>query len=52
MAAFYGRLYGNKVRPRRWSHLNWLKGYQFGPMQRHRCCGHTTPSHDRGCVGS
>lgn len=46
---FYGRLYGNKVRPRWWSLLNWLKGYKFGPIQRHRCCDHTTPSHGWSC---
>lgn len=28
---------------------NWLKGYQFRPVQRHRCCAHTTPAHDTDC---
>ncbi len=26
-----------------WSVQNWLKGYKFGPVQRCRWCGHTTP---------
>lgn len=46
---FYGRWYGNKVRPNWWSLVNWLQGYKFGPVQRHRCCGHTTPTHSLGC---
>lgn len=28
---------------------NWFKGYQFRPVQRFRCCGHTTPFHDIRC---
>ena len=32
-----------KVKFRLWSAQNWLKGYKFGPIQRHRCCQHTTP---------
>ena len=30
---------------------NWLKGYQFRPVQRFRCCGHTTPyAHATTCT--
>jgi hypothetical protein len=29
---------------------NWLRGYRFGPVQRFRCCGHTTPYHSTSCV--
>lgn len=32
-----------------WSFLNWRKGYQFRPIQRFRCCEHTTPYHYRWC---
>lgn len=33
-----------------WSWQNWRKGYQFGPVQRFRCCGHTTPyAHTLDC---
>lgn len=32
-----------------WSLSNWLKGYQFRPIQRFRCCNHTTPYHYRWC---
>lgn len=49
---FYGRWHGNKVRPRWWSLVNWLQGYKFGPVQRHRCCDHTTPSHYATCASS
>ena len=36
-----------------WSLRNWMKGYKFGPVQRFRCCGHTTPyAHGRNCVAS
>lgn len=28
---------------------NWLKGYQFRPVQRFRCCAHTTPHHYPTC---
>ncbi len=28
------------------SAANWLEGYQYRPVQRHRCCEHTTPEHD------
>ena len=38
-----------KVKYRLWSAQNWLKGYKFGPIQRHRCCQHTTPSHYEWC---
>ena len=38
-----------KVRLHWWSARNWLKGYKFGPVQRHRCCDHTTPYHYPGC---
>lgn len=34
---------------KRWSVENWLKGYKFGPVQRHRCCAHTTPHHYQWC---
>lgn len=38
-----------KARLRWWSLTNWLKGYKFGPVQRFRCCDHTTPFHYNGC---
>ena len=38
-----------KVKFRLWSAQNWLKGYKFGPIQRHRCCRHTTPLHYERC---
>jgi len=28
---------------------NWRKGYKFGPVQRFRCCDHTTPYHYPTC---
>lgn len=30
---------------------NYAMGYAWSPVQRHRCCGHTTPFHagDCGC---
>jgi hypothetical protein len=34
-----------------WSFQNWLRGYAFRPIQRHRCCHHTTPSHSTWCTG-
>lgn len=45
-------LYGNRVRPRWWSLLNWLGGYKFGAVQRFRCCDHTTPYHYAECERS
>lgn len=42
-------IYGTKIRPRWWSLLNWLQGYKFGPVRRHRCCDHTTPGHYGWC---
>lgn len=34
-----------------WSLCNWIKGYQFRPVQRFRCCGHTTPyAHAPNCT--
>lgn len=47
--SFYGFPYGNKVRRRWWSFINWCKGYRWGAIQHHRCCGHTTPSHYAAC---
>ena len=32
-----------------WSLRNWVKGYKFGPVQRFRCCDHTTPYHYAWC---
>lgn len=32
-----------------WSVQNWCKGFKFGPVQRFRCCDHTTPVHSRSC---
>jgi hypothetical protein len=32
-----------------WSLQNWFKGYKFGPVQRFRCCDHTTPFHYQSC---
>lgn len=39
-----------KVRFRWWSLRNWIKGYKFGPVQRFRCCDHTTPYHYPSCA--
>jgi hypothetical protein len=33
-----------------WSAQNYIEGYAWGPVQRWRCCGHTTPYHSPGCV--
>lgn len=33
-----------------WSIDNWVKGYQFRPVKRFRCCSHTWPYHARGCA--
>lgn len=32
-----------------WAARNAWHGYQFRPVRRHRCCGHTTPPHSAGC---
>ena len=32
-----------------WSLQNWRKGFKFGPVQRFRCCDHTTPVHYPTC---
>jgi hypothetical protein len=32
-----------------WSLRNWRAGYMFRPVQRHRCCEHTTPYHGAAC---
>jgi len=32
-----------------WSVQNRIKGYKFGPIQRFRCCDHTTPFHYAWC---
>lgn len=37
------------MRARWWSLQNRLRGYRFGPVQRYRCCGHTTPFHYAEC---
>jgi hypothetical protein len=37
------------VKFRWWSLENWRKGYKFGPVQRFRCCDHTTPHHYPSC---
>lgn len=34
---------------RLWSLRNWLKGFAFGPVQRCRACGHTSPYHYPTC---
>lgn len=47
--SFCGRWYGNKVRRRWWSFVNWSKGYRWSAIRRHRCCDHTTPSHYTWC---
>ena len=39
-----------RLRWKAWSVQNWLKGYKFGPIQRFRCCDHTTPVHYRNCL--
>jgi hypothetical protein len=39
-----------KARLKLWSLANWRKGYRFGPVQRYRCCGHTTPTHASNCL--
>jgi hypothetical protein len=33
-----------------WSAQNYAKGYAWGPVQRWRCCGHTTPGHNPDCL--
>ena len=38
-----------KLRWKWWSVQNWRKGYKFGPIQRFRCCDHTTPVHYQAC---
>lgn len=43
------RLYAKHVKLRLWSIQNWRKGYKYGPVQRFRCCDHTTPFHYRDC---
>jgi hypothetical protein len=40
------------VRHPRWlwrATINRWHGYKFGPIERHRCCDHTTPAHYRWC---
>lgn len=37
------------LRQKWWAVENWLHGYKFGPIRRHRCCDHTTPSHYAWC---
>lgn len=37
------------VRLKWWSARNWLRGYRFAPVQRFRCCDHTTPHHYPSC---
>ena len=37
------------LRHRWWALQNWLRGYKFGAVQRHRCCDHTTPAHYADC---
>lgn len=39
----------HKLKLRVYSLDNWRKGYMFSPIQRFRCCGHTTPFHDIHC---
>lgn len=48
--SFYGPWYGNKVRRRWWSLLNWLRGFKFSPVRRCRDCDHTTPHHYHWCA--
>jgi hypothetical protein len=31
------------------SAVNYRHGYVYGPVQRFRCCGHTTPFHSARC---
>lgn len=38
-----------RLKYRWWSLQNWLHGYQFRPVQRFRCCEHTTPHHYSWC---
>lgn len=38
-----------RLRFMRWSIENWRRGYKFGPVQRFRCCDHTTPYHYANC---
>ena len=40
----------SRLRRRWWSLRNRVRGYKYGPIQRFRCCDHTTPYHYRGCV--
>lgn len=42
-------LWQRKVVWRWWSLENRCKGFKYGPIQRHRCCDHTTPSHYAWC---
>lgn len=43
------RAWNKHVKLRLWSVRNWCKGYKYGPVQRFRCCGHTTPFHYQAC---
>lgn len=38
-----------RLKWKRWSWQNWRKGYMFRPIQRFRCCEHTTPFHYEWC---
>lgn len=38
-----------RIKHRRWAWENWRKGFKFGPVQRWRCCDHTTPHHGQEC---
>ena len=44
------RLSLHKAKWKVWSWQNWRKGYKFGPIQRFRCCDHTTPFHYGWCA--
>lgn len=49
MSALDGRRWMRKPRLLWYGIANWLHGYKFGPVRRHRCCQHTTPSHYAVC---
>lgn len=45
-----GYPWGARLRHILWSAQNYAKGYAWGPVQRWRCCGHTTPHHSPACT--
>lgn len=42
-------LLNKHIKLRWWSLRNWRQGYKYGPVQRFRCCDHTTSFHYPTC---